>query len=270
MSLAIFVVFIIGLAIGMPIVTALGISTIWPTLLESAGATSFEAVIRAIFGGADSTPILAVPLFILAGVLMANGGISQKLFNVFSYFIGSRTAGMPCAAVITCLFYGAISGSGPATTAAVGAMTIPILIELGYDRKFCGALVATAGSLGVIIPPSIPFVLYGLATGASVGNLFIAGVIPGILVGVLLMAYAVLYCKIKGEDKEKIRANHAMLKATGFLPLLKESFWALLSPIIILGGIYSGYFTPTEAACVSVVYSGCRLVCTGDAGRLSW
>lgn len=255
MGAAIFIIFLIGLAVGMPIVTALGISTIWPTLTRAAGSTSYEAVIRAIFGGADSTPILAVPLFILAGVLMARGGISKKLFNVFAYFIGRRTAGMPCAAVITCLFYGAISGSGPATTAAVGAMTIPILIELGYDKVFCGALIATAGSLGVIIPPSIPFVLYGLATGASVGNLFIAGILPGIIVGLLLMAYAIIYCKMRGEDKQKIAENHSALKAQGFFSILKESFWALLSPVIILGGIYSGVFTPTEAACISVVYS---------------
>lgn len=255
MGLIIFIVFMVGLVAGMPIVTALGISTIWPTLMQATGSTSYEAVIRAIFGGADSTPILAVPLFILAGVLMARGGISKKLFNVFAYFIGKRTAGMPCAAVITCLFYGAISGSGPATTAAVGAMTIPILVELGYDKVFCGALIATAGSLGVIIPPSIPFVLYGLATGASVGNLFIAGIIPGILVGALLMAYAIIYCKIKGEDKEQIAQNHSLLKSQGFFSILRESSWALLSPVIILGGIYSGMFTPTEAACISVLYS---------------
>ncbi len=255
MGITIFIVFMVGLVVGMPIVTALGITTIWPTLMRTTGATSYEAVIRAIFGGADSTPILAVPLFILAGVLMARGGISRKLFNVFAYFIGKRTAGMPCAAVITCLFYGAISGSGPATTAAVGAMTLPILVGLGYDKVFCGALIATAGSLGVIIPPSIPFVLYGLATGASVGNLFIAGVIPGILIGVLLMAYAVIYCKINGEDKAQIAQNYSALKEQGLFSILKESAWALLSPVIILGGIYSGLFTPTEAACISVVYS---------------
>jgi len=251
----VFLVFAIGLVVGLPIVTSLGLATVWPKLMGVVGSTSHEAVIRAIFGGADSTPIIAVPLFILAGVLMARGGISKKLFNVIAYFIGNKTAGMPCAAVITCLFYGAISGSGPATAAAVGGMTLPILIELGYDKYFCAALVATAGSLGVIIPPSIPFVLYGTSTGASVGDLFIAGVIPGILIGVVLMIYTFFYCKIHGEDKEKIGKNYQELRALGLGQLIKDSFWALLSPLIILGGIYSGYFTPTEAACISVFYS---------------
>jgi len=251
----IFIVFGVCLIIGMPIVTGLGIATIWPELMGARGATSIEAIIRAIFGGADSTPIIAVPLFILAGVLMARGGISKKLFNVVAYFIGKRTAGMPCAAIITCLFYGAISGSGPATAAAVGTMTLPILIELGYDKVFCGAMMATAGRGGGSRPPSIPFVLYGLSTNASVGNLFIAGILPGILIGGFLMLYTIYYCKKNGEDKVKISANHKILKDQGLLNLLLDSSWALLSPIIILGGIYTGITTPTEAACISVFYS---------------
>lgn len=251
----VFIVFVVCLAVSVPIITSLGIATIWPALMGTPGAPSFPAVIRAIFGGADSIPIIAVPLFILAGVLMARGGISKKLFDVFAFFIGKRTAGMPCAAITTCLFYGAISGSGPATAAAVGAMTIPILVDLGYDKVFCAAMIATAGSLGVVIPPSIPFVLYGLSTSASVGELFIAGILPGIMIGVFLMGYAFIYCKTRGEDKAKIAANYENLRAKRFLPLLADSFWALMSPVIILGGIYSGFFTPTEAACVSVFYS---------------
>ena len=255
MAAMVFIIFGITLLMGLPIVTCMALSTIWPKLMGSVGATSHEAVIRAIFGGADSTPIIAVPLFILAGVIMARGGISKKIFNVVAYFIGNKTAGMPCAAVITCLFYGAISGSGPATAAAVGGMTLPILINLGYDKVFCAALIATAGSLGVIIPPSIPFVLYGTCTSTSVGNLFIAGVFPGIFIGVVLMLYTYYYCKKHGEDKEKIKLNYNELRSIGLLNLLKEGGWALLSPMIILGGIYSGYFTPTEAACISVFYS---------------
>nr|WP_125142050.1 TRAP transporter large permease [Clostridium transplantifaecale] len=255
MAAMVFLVFAVFLLLGLPIVSSLGISTIFPTMMGAKGATSIEALIRAIFGGADTISILAVPLFILAGVLMARGGISKKLFDVFAYFIGKKTAGMPCAAIATCLFYGAISGSGPATAAAVGAMTIPVLCSLGYDKDFSACMIATAGSLGVVIPPSIPFVLYGLATGASVGNLFIAGIIPGILVGACLMGYAYFYCKKNGEDKDKIRANYEELRKKGLAALLKDSFWALLSPVIILGGIYSGITTPTEAACVSVFYS---------------
>jgi C4-dicarboxylate transporter DctM subunit len=134
-------------------------------------------------------------------------------------------------------------------------MTIPLLINLGYDKKFSAALVAIAGGLGVIIPPSIPFVLYGMVSNTSVGDLFIAGILPGILVGGLLMFYAVIYCKIKGEDKEKIAENYNALKAKGVLKVFVDSIWAVLAPIIVLGGIYSGIVTPTEAAVISVFYS---------------
>ena len=212
-------------------------------------------VIRSMFGGLDSFPLLAVPMFVLSGIIMARGGISKKLFDVFAYFMGNRTAGMPCAVIVTCLFYGAISGSGPATVAAVGSMTIPILADLGYDRKFATAVVAVAGGLGVIIPPSIPFIMYGMASGASVSDLFLAGIIPGLLIGGLLMIYAVFYCKKNGEDKERIREVVGELHKKGFLAVLKESFLALLSPVIILGCIYTGVASPTEAAVISVFYA---------------
>ena len=249
MAVIVFIVFAVCLILCFPIVSSLALSSIWPALMGVRIAPKVTALIRSTFGGADTIAILAVPLFILAGMLMARGGISKKLFNVFAYFLGKRTAGMPCAAIATCLFYGAISGSGPAT------MTIPVLTELGYDKDFSACMIATAGSLGVIIPPSIPFVLFGLATGASVGSLFIAGIIPGILIGLCLMMYAYVYCKRNGEDKEKVHANYEKIKAQGFMHLFMDSIWALISPIIILGGIYSGITTPTEAACISVFYS---------------
>lgn len=157
--------------------------------------------------------------------------------------------------ILTCLFYGAISGSGPATTAAVGAMCVPFLTELGYDKTWSAGLVAVAGGLGVIIPPSIPFVLYSLATGVSTGKLFLAGILPGFLVGLALMVYAVIYCLHRGEDKAKVQERMAELSRRGFWKLLKESLWALLCPVIVLGGIYTGFTTPTEAAAVSVFYA---------------
>jgi C4-dicarboxylate transporter DctM subunit len=159
------------------------------------------------------------------------------------------------ATIVTCLFYGAISGSGPATVAAVGAMTIPILLDLGYEKKFVVAMVATAGGLGIIIPPSIPFIIYGLSSGESVGSMFIAGILPGILIGVCLMGYAYYFCKTHGEDKAKLKENYEAIRSIGFWQTFKDSFWALLSPVIILGGIYSGVVTPTEAADISVVYA---------------
>lgn len=247
--------FVVCLIFGVPIVIAIALATMIPGWMDPSFAANGQFVLRNIVSGANSTPLLALPLFILSGAIMSEGKISEKLFNVFSYFIGNRTGGLPCAVVITCLFYGAISGSGPATCAAVGAMTIPLLISLGYDRVFCGALVATAAGLGTIIPPSIPYITYGIATGTSVADLFVAGVIPGILVAFVLMFYAWLYCKRNGEDKEKIRASYESLRARGFFHIFLDSFWALFTPVIILGSIYSGIATPTEAAAISVFYS---------------
>lgn len=251
----VFAVFAIALILAVPIGIAMALGAWAPVILGAPGVSGIGQLIRNTFSGADTTPIIAVPLFILAGVIMAEGGISRKLFNVFAYGVGKRTGGLPCAVIMTCLFYGAISGSGPATTAAVGAMAIPFLVELGYDKTFCAATVAVAGGLGVIIPPSIPFVLYSLATGVSTSQLFLAGVLPGIFIGLCLMVYAVWYCKRKGEDKEKIAQKVDEMRKAGFWKLFKDSFWALLSPVIVLGGIYSGIVTPTEAACISVFYS---------------
>ena len=254
-----FVILLVGLALGIPIVVSLGLATIFPGVLNPNFVGNISFVVRNMVNAIDSTPILAIPLFILSGDIMTKGKISDKLFDFFAYFIGNKTAGMPITAIITCLFYGAISGSGVATTAAVGGIAIPFLVSLGYDPVYCAALVATAGSLGVIIPPSIPFVTYGVVTGVSVGHLFVAGIFPGVLIGLSLMVYAYIYAKKKGENKELILSKYNLLKGKGFARVFKESFWAILSPVIILGGIYSGVFTPTEAAVVSVFYS--LLVC---------
>ena len=254
-SLSVFIVFLVGIAISIPIAISMAVGTFFPYFFLGGKGAPLDQLLNFAISGADSTPILAVPLFILGGVIMAKGGISRRLFNFFSYFIGNVPGGLPCASIITCLFYGAISGSGPATTAAVGGMCIPFLVDLGYDRQWSAGLIAVAGGLGVIIPPSIPFVLYSLATGVSTGNLFLAGILPGILIGVAMMAYAVFYCITKGEDKEKIHAKMKELRGNGFLHLLGESWAALLCPIIVLGGIYSGIVTPTEAATISVFYA---------------
>ncbi len=250
-----FIVFIIALVIAIPVSISLGIASVLPSIFDPSFTVGAKYLIRAMFGGLDSFPLLAVPMFVLSGIIMAKGGISKKLFDVFAYFLGRVTAGLPCAVVVTCLFYGAISGSAPATVAAVGSMTIPILTSLGYDLAFSTALVAVAGGLGVIIPPSIPFIMYGMASGASVSDLFLAGIIPGLLIGFLLMGFAIYYCKKHGEDKEKINAEVDSLHEKGLLGVLKESVFALLSPVIILGCIYSGIASPTEAAVISVFYA---------------
>lgn len=254
-SIVIFILFVICLVIAIPVSISLGIVSVLPGAFDPSFTASGTYVIRSMLGGLDSFPLLAVPMFVLSGIIMARGGISRKLFDVFAYFMGKRTAGMPCAVVVTCLFYGAISGSGPATVAAVGSMTIPILVEMGYDKKFSTAIVAVAGGLGVIIPPSIPFIMYGMASGASVSDLFIAGVIPGLLIGALLMVYSFYYCKKNGEDQQKKEVMVGELHAKGLLRVLKESAFALLSPVIILGCIYTGIASPTEAAVISVFYA---------------
>ena len=255
MTAVMFIVFLVCLVLSFPVAIAMGIAAITPGIVDPTFSADVVYIIRAMVVGIDSTPILAIPLFILSGTIMAQGGISGKLFDVFAYFLGKRTGGLPCAVIVTCLFYGAISGSGPATCAAVGAMTVPLLVSLGYEKSFCSAIVATAGGLGLIIPPSISFVNYALVTGTSVTSLFTAGILPGCLIALFLMAYCYFYCRSHGEDKAKIAKNCAALHSRSLGQVFKEGFWALLSPVIILGGIYSGIFSPTEAACISVVYA---------------
>lgn len=255
MIAAVVIVFVVGILLGFPLVLTLVGATAIPGLIEPTFPGNVQFVLRSIIGGGDSTSILAAPLFILSGIIMAKGGISEKIFNVFAYVLGRVKGGIPCAVIVTCLFYGAISGSGTATCAAVGAMTVPVLLSLGYDKEFSGALVATSAGLGVIIPPSIPFIMYGMATGANIGQMFVAGIIPGFLIAGCLMAYTVYYCVRHGEDRVRIDQKAAELRAVGLLPLLKDSFWALLTPVILLGGIYSGVITTTEVACVSVIYA---------------
>ena len=250
-----FILFVVFLMIAIPVGITLGITAVLPHIFDPSFTVGAKYLIRAMFGGLDSFPLLAVPMFVLSGIIMAKGGISRKIFDIFAYFFGRFTAGMPCAAIVTCLFYGAISGSAPATVAAVGSMTIPILIGLGYDKTFSTSVVAVAGGLGVIIPPSIPFIMYGMASGASVSDLFLAGIIPGLVIAALLMGYAVFFCKKNGEDKVRIEAEIGKLHEKGFGKVFRESFWAILSPVIVLGCIYSGITSPTEAAVISVYYA---------------
>ncbi len=256
MTVGLFFLVFIGLLIcGLHIGGAFAFMATLPNLINPKFPFNLELVIRAFISGLDSFPLLAIPLFMLSGDIMSKGGVSKKLFDFFAYFIGNKTAGYPCTVVMTCLFYGAISGSAPATTAAVGTMTIPFLIGLGYDKVFSTALVAVAGGLGVIIPPSIPFIVYASSANASTADLFIAGIFPGVLIGVCLMSYAYYYCRKHGEDKEKLRQKYQEIRKDGFLKLFRNSIWALLTPVIILGSIYGGIASPTEAATMSVFYA---------------
>ena len=264
----VFGAFVVLLFLGLPIAGSMIFATLLPSFTVANFPGNLNYILRATVSGLDQMSILAIPLFMLSGAIMAQGGISRKLFDIFAVFIGKFKAGMPCAVVVTCLFYGAISGSGPATVAAVGAMCIPVLTEMGYDKKFAAAIVATAGGLGVIIPPSIPFIMYGVTTGESVGDMFTAGIIPGILIAVCLMVYCVLYCVRHGEDKALINKAVDALRAQGYLRVIWSGIPALLMPVIVLGGIYSGIFTPTESAVVGCVYT--LLVSAFVYKSLSW
>ena len=255
MSGMVLIVFVVLVVISIPIASSMAITSFLPWLADSSFAAGPVYLIRSIASGLDSVPYLAIPMFILSGTIMSKGAISEKLFDFISYFIGKKRAGLPCAVIITCLFFGALSGSATATVAAVGSMTIPVLVALNYDKVFATALVAVAGGLGVIIPPSIPMIVYATVAGVSVGDMFIAGMIPGILIAICLMLYTYYYCWKHGEDKERINEVVDKIRAKGFCKLLRESFWALLTPVIILGSIYGGLATPTEAAVISVFYS---------------
>ncbi|SFE24228.1 TRAP transporter large permease [Peptostreptococcus sp. D1] len=249
------ILFVIFLIIGIPIGVVLCITSMVPNFINPLFPADPQYLIRAMISGVNSFPILAVPMFIFSGNIMAKGKISEKIFDLFSYFVVARTAGLPIAVIITCMFYGAISGSGPATTAAVGTMTIPILAKAGYKKDFSTALVAVAGGIGVIIPPSIPFIFYGQASGVSISKLFIAGIIPGLLIGFFLMVYSWIYCKKNGEDKELILKYKKELTELGLKRIFFDSILSLLCPIIVLGSIYTGIASPTEAAVISVFYS---------------
>ncbi|MDR1246766.1 MAG: TRAP transporter large permease subunit, partial [Clostridiales Family XIII bacterium] len=249
-----FVVLFVCLFLSVPISACVGLAALAVWFYEPTIATSPSYVFQSLFTSLDAYTLLAVPLFILSGQIMARGGMATRLFNFFTYFFGRYRGGLPCTVIVTCLFYGALSGAGAATVAAVGAMTIPVMVHLGYDKVYVTALVAVAGGLGVIIPPSIPFVMYGVVTGASIGDLFIAGIIPGIIIAICLMGYALIYSRRHGEDRVKIDAVVGELRGKGLWQVFKESFLALLCPVIILGGIYGGIVTPTEAAGVSVFY----------------
>lgn len=244
-----FIIFVVGIAISLPIGITLGVTSMAGIL--AAGSMDLEYFARTLVTSLDNFPLLAVALFILSGDLMVQGGIARKLFEVAHLLVGRFTAGHCMAAILTCIFFGAISGSGPATVAAIGGLMIPMLTQIGYNKVFATALLAAAGGLGVIIPPSIPMIMYGVVTGVSVSDLFMAGVIPGFVVGGCLMLYSYIYIKVTKPvlDPSKIESG----KSPG--AVLIDSIWAIMFPVIILGGIYGGIFTPTEAAGVSVIYA---------------
>ena len=210
---------------------------------------NFLAVVKEMFSAINKFPLAAIPFFVLAGNLMESGGISARLVEFAKAIVGGVQGGLAATCVLTCMIFAAVSGSSVATTFAIGTILIPALIKHGYPTNYAAALQAASAELGVIIPPSIPMILYGVSAEVSIGELFISGFGPGLLIGLALMAFVVIHARLKGHGKADREGRLPLLVAT------RRALLALMMPVIILGGIYGGIFTPTEASVVAVFYA---------------
>ena len=235
------------LALSVPISILLAATT--AIYLIFIAHTPLISLIQQLFNGLDNFVLLGVPFFILAGNIMAEGAISDRLVNIMKLFVGRFTGGLAMASVMACMFFAAISGSSPATVIAIGSIMMPALIKEGYSERFSIGLLTSAGSLGILIPPSIPMILYALVMNVSVAEIFMAGFLPGIFIGCCLMGYSYFV-----SDKHGWRSEVKYSFRDG-VKIIKDGLWAIFLPFLVLGGIYGGVFTPTEAAAVSVVYA---------------
>lgn len=246
MSTAMLFTMLLCFALTVSVAVSIGLSAI--VGIQIANANMLISV-KEMFNSLNKFPLAAIPFFILAGNLMETGGISRRLVEFAKSIVGGIQGGLPITCVLTCMIFAAVSGSSVATTFAIGAILIPALIKHGYPKPWATALQATSAELGVIIPPSIPMILLGVSAELSIGELFVAGVGPGLLIGFALMVFVWLYSKYKGWGKNDGDGRLSVGKATW------QASWALLMPVIVLGGIYGGIFTPTEASAVAVLYS---------------
>ena len=240
-----FVIFFALLLIGSPIMVGLGMATMACFILLD---IDLSIMVERAFASLTAFPLMALPAFVLAGALMEASGISRRLVNIAENIVGPIPGGLAISTVLSCVFFGAISGSGPATTAAVGMLMIPAMTRRGYDTAYAAAATSTAGGIGIIIPPSIPMVIYGVTGQVSISKMFMAGFIPGILIAISLCVVHYIRCK-------DISTAGMTWNAKNLLFALKDGFWSILAPLIILGGIYAGWFTPTEAAVVAIFYT---------------
>lgn len=247
MALVLIGSFFLLLLLDVPVAASMGLAAAFGMLYGGFGLSSVATV---FYSAIAKFTMLAIPFFILAGVVMEYAGISKRLVRLANAFIGHKKGGLAVVTVVASCFFAAISGSGPATVAALGGTLIPAMEDDKYDKKFATAVVAASGGIGMVIPPSIPFVIYAMITEVSIGGMFIAGIIPGLVLGA---AFAITAILILRKDANIVVRPKASGKERW--NALKDAFWGILSPIIILGGIYGGYFTPTEAAGVAVVYS---------------
>ncbi|WP_256840450.1 TRAP transporter large permease [Ornithinimicrobium faecis] len=232
-----------------PIAMALGLTSF--IYIYYFTTTPLTQIVERLFNALNSFPLMAIPFFILAANIMTRGGISRRLTEFGNALVGQFRGGMAMTAVMACMFFAAVSGSSPATVIAVGTLMIPAMIRHGYSKEFSTGLISTSGSLGILIPPSIPLIVYGIATEQSIGDLFLAGIIPGAVAGVLLLGMAVWISRRRnfGEHTGEKLPKGTRRRA------LRDAILALLLPVIVLGGIYGGIFTPTEAAAAAVAYS---------------
>ncbi|MDP3841649.1 MAG: TRAP transporter large permease [Oxalobacteraceae bacterium] len=246
MSITMLITMIVCFALSVSIAVSIGLASVVGIFVNEA---NMLIVVKEIFNSINKFPLAAIPFFILAGNLMETGGISKRLVEFAKSLVGGVQGGLAATCVLTCMIFAAVSGSSVATTFAIGAILIPALIKHGYPVGFAAALQATSAELGVIIPPSIPLILYGVSAEVSIGELFIAGFGPGLFIGGGLMVFAVLYARYKGYGKND-RDGRMPVGAAA-----RQAALALMMPVIILGGIYGGVFTPTEAAAVAVLYA---------------
>ena len=248
-SAVLFITFFVLLVLNVPISVCLGLSSAAAILYSG---TSLTIVATNIYSGISKFLLLAIPFFVLSGNIMAKAGISTRLIRFVDTCVGHRKGGIANVCIIVACFFGAISGSGPATVAALGAVLIPAMIERGgFSAAFSTALMATSSSIAIVIPPSIAFVVYASITGVSIGDMFMAGIIPGILMGLALVVVVMLEVRRNHVVPSNVEKASAKERWNAF----KDAFWGFLMPIIILGGIYGGIFTPTESAAVGIVYA---------------
>ncbi|MEN9867029.1 MAG: hypothetical protein RL748_2619 [Pseudomonadota bacterium] len=247
MSITLLVTMMLGFALSISIAVSIGGSAMLGIALFD--GDKLILVPKEMFTAIDKFPLAAVPFFILAGNLMETGGISRRLVNFAKSLVGGVQGGLPMSCVLTCMIFAAVSGSSVATTFAIGSILIPALVKHGYPTGYAASLQATSAELGVIIPPSIPMILFGVSAEVSIGELFVAGFGPGLLIGGALMLFVHLYCRFTGLGKHDGEGRLTVTLAS------KQAFWALLMPVIILGGIYGGVFTPTEASVIAVFYA---------------
>ncbi len=246
MSTVMLFTMVLCFALTISVAVSIGLASILGIQVSN---TNMLISVKEMFNSINKFPLAAIPFFILAGNLMETGGISRRLVEFAKSIVGGVQGGLPMTCVLTCMIFAAVSGSSVATTFAIGAILIPALIKHGYPTAYAAALQATSAELGVIIPPSIPMILYGVSAEVSIGELFIAGFGPGLLIGLALMLFVHLYCRWKGWGTNDGDGRLSFGKATW------QAGWALLMPVIILGGIYGGIFTPTEASAVAVFYA---------------